>query len=473
MFKNSMKNALNEMNPDIVEESLDALCDRQIEKELTNMKTINFRKRIVLIAAAAAVALAAVLIPLGVMMSRKPEPVTPIVTDSGDSETKKQTTPTGVQPSTPTVIDPTKPTDDPTTRKGELPDISAAQISAIFDSIEAGEPVSTSLYTVISQGTLDEYRALDLNASFGTVRRYSAPTYETARADAEAFLEKVRSFYALPQTEGAIKVFEGEIDYASLSTGGTKFCFWPESDYHYAIIRDIHAQDEGAPKLTVKGKTFAFDVGASADEALSSVSELTPFLSELFGFEYEENGSSVKPGRFEDVAVGQWDNPLVTNRKLLNVFVKDADSGMTLPVSLSFISEDGRTFYLSAIHYHKPHVTDIFGNVLLIGEEKARSELAQGHFFGGHICPICAAEQSEVTFGDDSECLLMYFTDSSSWNQEDGYLIPFYAFAARNGAGNIAVVYVPAIELDCLDDDFWTNRMTVQHALFEHAGEDR
>ena len=105
MIKKSLEEALHNMDPEIVDAVAEKRCESRLNGETGKIKTINFKKRIVLIAAAAALAIAAVLIPLGVMMSRKPEPVTPIVTDSGESESEKQTEPTSVQPGTPSGSD--------------------------------------------------------------------------------------------------------------------------------------------------------------------------------------------------------------------------------------------------------------------------------------------------------------------------------------------------------------------------------
>ena len=124
MIKKSLEKALFEMDPEIVDEVAEDLCEKRLEKE-AKMKTINFRKRIVLIAAAAALVIAAVMIPLTVMMNKAPDPTTdpPVATNTAESKTEKQTTPTDAQQTTPTEVqqttstnvDPTKPTDDPIT----------------------------------------------------------------------------------------------------------------------------------------------------------------------------------------------------------------------------------------------------------------------------------------------------------------------------------------------------------------------
>ena len=124
MNKNRLKKALDDMNPEIIDAAAKNWCEKCLEKE-AKMKTVNYRKRIVLIAAAAALVIAAVMIPVSVMTNKAPEPTTqpPVVTNTAESKTEKQTTPTDVQPGTPTEVqqttptnvDPTKPTDDPIT----------------------------------------------------------------------------------------------------------------------------------------------------------------------------------------------------------------------------------------------------------------------------------------------------------------------------------------------------------------------
>ena len=90
MVKKSLEKALFEMDPEIVDEVAKDLCEKRLKMEKTKVKKINFRKRIVLIAATAALVIAAVMIPLAVMMSKKPEPITPPVTDPSESKTEKQ-----------------------------------------------------------------------------------------------------------------------------------------------------------------------------------------------------------------------------------------------------------------------------------------------------------------------------------------------------------------------------------------------
>ena len=88
MNKNRLKKALDDMNPEIIDAAAKNWCEKCLEKEARKVKTINIRKRIVLIAAAAALVIAAVMIPLAVMMNKAPDPAAqPPVTD-GQSDSK-------------------------------------------------------------------------------------------------------------------------------------------------------------------------------------------------------------------------------------------------------------------------------------------------------------------------------------------------------------------------------------------------
>ena len=78
-FENALRDALDSVDDDLNEEAVARRAENmnRAEKRKKGWDFIN-RRPAFLIAAAAALILAAVLIPLGVMMSRKPEPVTPV-----------------------------------------------------------------------------------------------------------------------------------------------------------------------------------------------------------------------------------------------------------------------------------------------------------------------------------------------------------------------------------------------------------
>lgn len=86
--------------------------------------------------------------------------------------------------------------------------------------------------------------------------------------------------------------------------------------------------------------------------------------------------------------------------------------------------------------------------------EEAEELLKKGYVFGGHSCPLCMAEQPEVDFSDYTYVNIEYVSD------ENGKIcIPFYAFykyigKTSDGIGTYARTYVPAIEVNGLDEYF-------------------
>lgn len=123
MNKNRIKKAFDDMNPEIIDAAAKNWCEKCLEKETKTAKTINFKKRIALIAVAAALVIAAVMIPLAVMMNKAPDPATqpPVATKSEESKTEKQTTPTDVHQTTtpaPTTTPIVTPTPSDTTTPG-------------------------------------------------------------------------------------------------------------------------------------------------------------------------------------------------------------------------------------------------------------------------------------------------------------------------------------------------------------------
>lgn len=117
MIRKDLEEALNEMDPKIIDTIAKMRCEKHLKKKVSMSSKMSFKRKIIIAAIAATLAIAAVMIPLAVMMNKAPDPTTqlPVATNSTESKTEKQTTPTDVQPGTPTNVDPTKPTDDPVT----------------------------------------------------------------------------------------------------------------------------------------------------------------------------------------------------------------------------------------------------------------------------------------------------------------------------------------------------------------------
>lgn len=108
----------------------------------------------------------------------------------------------------------------------------------------------------------------------------------------------------------------------------------------------------------------------------------------------------------------------------------------------------------------------------LIGLEKAEEYLRKGWVFGGHVCPLCMAEQEAVVFDTYDAWGLTYVT---SWNEMGDTLtgaLPFYVFCkaigtSENGNTTYAETYVPAVEVTGMEEYF--ESQTKEHNALYNA----
>ena len=97
----------------------------------------------------------------------------------------------------------------------------------------------------------------------------------------------------------------------------------------------------------------------------------------------------------------------------------------------------------------------VIGKSKMINLETAEELLNKGYVFGGHhVCPICLSLQTPVDFSDYDFVDLEYIKSF-----EENIIIPFYAFYKYTGENwygtkTYAKTYVPAIELEGLDEYF-------------------
>ena len=95
----------------------------------------------------------------------------------------------------------------------------------------------------------------------------------------------------------------------------------------------------------------------------------------------------------------------------------------------------------------------------MISLERAEELLSKGYVFGGHGCPLCMSKQDPVDFTDYDAVKLTYIFTQDTTKSNPGIGIPFYAFykyigEAKNGNLTYACTYVPAIEVNGLDEYF-------------------
>ena len=95
-----------------------------------------------------------------------------------------------------------------------------------------------------------------------------------------------------------------------------------------------------------------------------------------------------------------------------------------------------------------------YGKNPAIGLERAEEYLNKGWVFGGHSCPLCMAEQGEVSFDGYDAVKLVYVEGGEDLTE----LVPFYAFfkaiRTTDGGTVYARTYVPAVEVSGLEEYF-------------------
>jgi hypothetical protein len=95
----------------------------------------------------------------------------------------------------------------------------------------------------------------------------------------------------------------------------------------------------------------------------------------------------------------------------------------------------------------------------MISLAEAEKMLYKGYVFGGHSCPLCMAEQEEISFEDYDYVGLEYVFGVGEEGRKYRDVVPFYAFykaigTSENGDMIFAKTYVPAIEVSDLEAYF-------------------
>lgn len=96
----------------------------------------------------------------------------------------------------------------------------------------------------------------------------------------------------------------------------------------------------------------------------------------------------------------------------------------------------------------------VVGKAKMLSLKEAEALLEKGYVFGNHICELCAKSQDLVDFTDYDCVGFEYISDNNAEN-----VLPFYTFykhISENeyGISTYAKTYVPAIELEGLDEYF-------------------
>ena len=119
-------------------------------------------------------------------------------------------------------------------------------------------------------------------------------------------------------------------------------------------------------------------------------------------------------------------------------------------VRFLFMGGNESEISLVGISYDEYEIENAFSeNVKLISVSEAEDYLEKGYIFVGHVCRICMSGNLDVDFTDYDGLEIVYRRDMFG-----KYIIPFYAFYKQIDDYTYAVAYVPAVEIQGLQEYF-------------------
>ncbi len=235
-----------------------------------------------------------------------------------------------------------------------------------------------------------------------------------------------------------------------------------EDDYGIDFATTGVWVSNGDRQLVLNGQTVQIDQRQSDEEILASLEWVRDILFDAFGcsldqskiiFSYSTSSSAeygechvyvyyyeeTEDGRMGDYIQLYFDNYANSSDETVNTDIINK-------CSVSYCS-----YRIPPDDYYTVEAT-----CKLISLDEAEELLANGYVFGGHVCPLCMAEQEKVSFDEYDAVSFEYVTNVYG---DPARSVPFYAFYKKIGTaenGNIiyAKTYVCAIEVSGLAEYF-------------------
>ncbi len=365
----------------------------------------------------------------------------------------------------------TEPLPPPPTYDGAY--LSAAEVGKIFSSVQDNLEGATNAYTTIYAPNGD---ALAVPAvpddEYVPVYRYTPETKRLDQGELEAFVAEI-----YPRLEAALGVTiptptyetdreDGEIlaGYqwnsirynirASQSSGESRY-----GDSNARHVLSIHADTYDT--IDIDGKPIRIDQREGDEAILASLAGLRDRLFAVFGqsFDaakverrydsYSEYGASrVQITYYNAATFGLGDR--------IEIYFDNMQNWDGDKVSATILENCDITYVRHRVPVAETLVTE--ANCRLLSLAEAEALLDAGCVFGGHVCPLCMAEQTPVSFDDYDYVGLLYMMGEVG---EDGTALraPFYAFykdigESENGNRIYARTLVPAVEVSGLSEYF-------------------
>jgi hypothetical protein len=270
------------------------------------------------------------------------------------------------------------------------------------------------------------------------------------------YLPKLSSLLGIPTPEYHV-VYTGQNTIEATASG----CQIPGLDFSatysgspvvFANSVSFRVNSSGST-LPIDHKDVYFSVNDSDQMIQQKLADTIAYMNGCFGTNYTEMKIE-RYDRFNQTFVYLFANEESKPPADLVHIRNIPASEYTLLIFGKPIGSNEDNLYLQNVEIHKmiiplhEHYIPL-GNTKMLTVEEAEILLEKGYFFAnGHFCPRCAGTGPEIDFSDYDGLELIYL------HGENGIVVPFYAFYKELDSIGVAVVYVPAIEVDGLDEYF-------------------
>ncbi len=354
--------------------------------------------------------------------------------------------------------------------------LTAADIDALFADMKTDSynGATNAYVTLFAPGVNELYINAIPDDDYVPVYRYTPQTKTLNRRELEAFIDDI-----YPRLEEALGVTVPDLTYQTDEQEMQIMASYPWDAIRYnirtgqssgetsyvgnrnACHRVLITADSG-DTIDIDGTPIRIDQRLSDGEILSSLACVRDRLFEVFGQSFDSAKVTRRYNEWSEYGA-IW---------VYVTYYNAADpegEGDALTLSFdNFQNFSGDTVSESilqncSIEYtrYRVSVPDTFvpeANCRRLSIEEAEALLYAGYVFGGHVCPLCMAMQTPVSFEDYEYVGFTYITGYAS---ESGSTlsVPFYAFyqdigEAENGNRTYARTLVPAVEISGLETYF-------------------
>lgn len=214
-----------------------------------------------------------------------------------------------------------------------------------------------------------------------------------------------------------------------------------QNTYGAVQAQYILAAPDGTPLLG-----SAVPVDAGDEEILAAASPVLDVFNAVFGKNYEaQTVSRTTDTEQEWVYVHAWENAGDPAQQMYSTYV----DYVYITFTNTFASDKSQLHLCSAWHTVNELEPISETDTPLLSLAEAEEELEKGYIFLGHVCPVCMSMNTEVDFSDYDGVEIVYRGDTFFT-----YNIPYYAFYKQTGEETFAVTYVPAVQVEGMEEYF-------------------